>query len=231
MDNPEVERIRKVYQEYREARRQVLWRQENPGNAAIYRERQKAAYEMLGQAGFLPLQGKKILEVGCGSGKVLADLLEWGANPSDLYGVDLLVGRIEEARVSYPQMHFECVNAENLPYPDEMFDLVLFFTVFSSILDAQMRQNVAREAIRVLKRGGAILWYDFRYNNPANPHVRGVKQEDIEGLFPGFILTLRTVTLLPPLARRLGKATPFLYPVLRKISFLCTHYIGLLVKK
>jgi hypothetical protein len=103
-------------------------------------------------------------------------------------------------------------------------DMVLLFTVFSSILDHRMAENVATEVRRVLKPGGAVLWYDFRYDNPSNPHTRGMTKRHIRRLFPGFTLNLRTITSLPPLARRLGRATSWLYPVLAAGPFLRTHY-------
>jgi hypothetical protein len=93
-----------------------------------------------------------------------------------------------------------------------------------------MAHNVAREACRVLKPGGAVLWYDFRYNNPWNPHVRGITRQQIHQLFPGLEMDLRTITLLPPLARHLGRMTPILYPLLAAIPPLRTHYLGLLIK-
>jgi SAM-dependent methyltransferase len=179
---------------------------------------------------FLPLDGKHILEIGCGYGNVLASLLDWGAKPQDSYGVDLLPERIELARKTYPDFHFQCLNAEKLGFPSGTFDLVLFFTVYSSILDGNMRERMALEAGRVLKRGGAILWYDFRYDNPANPHVRGVTESDVRHLFPEYTVFLRSVSLLPPLARTLGKFTASTYPLLSRIGFLRTHYLGILMK-
>ena len=124
----------------------------------------------------------------------------------------------------------QCANAEQLGFPDTSFDLVLLFTVFSSILNEQMSCNVAYEVSRVLRPGGAVLWYDFRYNNPRNPNVRGMTKRYIETLFPGLHMRLHTITLLPPLARRLGRLTPVLYPVLAAIPPLRTHYLGVLVK-
>jgi hypothetical protein len=93
-----------------------------------------------------------------------------------------------------------------------------------------MASNVAREIDRVLAHGGAIVWYDFRYNNPWNPHVRGMRRQNIQSLFPGYTLHLKTLTLLPPLARRLGHLTSSLYPLLSSLPFLRTHYLGLLIK-
>lgn len=87
-----------------------------------------------------------------------------------------------------------------------------------------------REVNRVLKPGGAIVWYDFIYNNPSNPHVRGISHTAIQKLFPQFRLILHKITLLPPLARRLGPFTPYLYPLLAAIPWFRTHYLGLLIK-
>ncbi len=227
----EVERLTHVYRTYRESHAiQAQWDESNPGNRAILRERQWAIRHLLSTHGFLPLTGRRVLEVGCGSGKVLANLLELGARPENLYGVDLLPERIAEAEQHYPDLHLQCANAEQLEFPDASFDLVLLFTVFSSILDGQMACKVAHEVSRVLRPGGAVLWYDFRYDNPRNPNVRGMIKRHIETLFPGLHMRLHTITLLPPLARRLGRLTPVLYPVLAAIPPLRTHYLGVLVK-
>ncbi len=171
-----------------------------------------------------------MLEVGCGTGGTLAGLLELEARPEDLYGVDLLADRIATAKQSYPGINFQCANAEQLDFPDSSFDLVLLFTVFSSILDVRMAQNAANEVSRVLLPGGAVLWYDFRYDNPRNPNVRGMKLKRIRGLFPGMGVHLRSLTPLPPIVRRLSRLTPLLYPLLAALPPLRTHYIGLLVK-
>jgi ubiquinone/menaquinone biosynthesis C-methylase UbiE len=137
---------------------------------------------------------------------------------------------VAEAKSRYSNLHFECGNAEKLNFPDASFDLILFFTVFSSILDGDMAKNVASEAQRVLKPGGAVLWYDFRFNNPRNPNVRGIRKKDIKILFPKLRMHLSTITLLPPLARRLGRLVTIAYPILSAIPFLRTHYLGLLIK-
>ena len=81
---------------------------------------------------------------------------------------------------------------------------------------------------RVLRVGGGVLWYDFRFNNPANRNVRGMGRRSIIRLFPNFELRLQSLTLLPPLARRLGPLTSVLYPALARLPFLRTHWLGLL---
>jgi len=83
---------------------------------------------------------------------------------------------------------------------------------------------------RVLEPGGVILWYDFRYDNPRNPHVRGIGAREIRSLFPGCTVRLRRVTLAPPIARRL---VPFSWTVaylVEKLPLLRTHYLGVIYK-
>jgi SAM-dependent methyltransferase len=227
----EVERIKIAFGHYdSDAREQAKRDPLNRGNRAIMRERQLKARDLLARFSFLPLADRRVLDVGCGRGGILASFLEMGARAENLYGVDLLPNRIEEARLSHPGMNFICSNAENLDYPDTIFDLVVLFTVFSSILDSGMARNVADEVDRVLKPGGALLWYDFCHSNPWNPHTRGITKRDLLSLFPAFELNILRITLVPPVARRLGLLTPLLYPLLVAIPQLRTHYLGLLVK-
>ena len=50
----------------------------------------------------MPLAGKAILQVGCGSGCWLRDFVKLGALPEDVYGIDLLPDRVVEAPRSVP---------------------------------------------------------------------------------------------------------------------------------
>jgi ubiquinone/menaquinone biosynthesis C-methylase UbiE len=190
-----------------------------------------ALEQMLGHAGLLPLTGRRILEVGCGSGKELVRLLHWGAQPHDLFGVDLMRDRLREARRRFPDIHFQHTNAERLPFGTNSFDIVLLCTIFTSILDTHMAATVAGEIERVLRGDGVIIWYDFRYNNPYNINVRGIGAREIQRLFPDFELWLRPISLLPPLARHLGSATSALYPLLAALPMLRSHYLGILRRR
>jgi ubiquinone/menaquinone biosynthesis C-methylase UbiE len=230
-ENNETDRINKVYQQYYQSAAVCgRWSQANAGNQAILKQRTGVLGQILGGNGLLPLEGHRILDIGCGDGGVLASFTQWGAMANNLYGVELRPESIVLARQKYPDCHFRQANAEQLDFAPEYFDLVLLFTVFSSILNEQMRLNIAEEVQRVLKPGGAVLWYDFRYNNPYNQNVRGITQQTIQACFPDFGLSLCKLTVLPPLARRLGRTTPWLYPLLSAIPVLQTHYAGLLVK-
>lgn len=224
----ETERIARAYRDL-EARAGARWSQTNGGNRAILAERQRAIARVLDRQGWVPLGDREILEVGCGGGTTVASLRELGADPRHMFGVDLLPDRIASARKAFPEIDFRQGNGEKLDFRDASFDLVLAFTIFSSIHDSSMARNVASEMSRVLKPGAAILWYDLRYQS-TNRNVRAVSRARIGELFPTLGADLVTVTLLPPLARHLGPLTGAGYPLLAAIPPLRSHLIGLLHK-
>ena len=229
--DPEAQRIQRVYRGYAAGGfGRSKWSPNNPGNQAMQSERQRVLANMLDRIGFLPLSDKRVLEVGCGSGGILRELLLLGAKPSRLSGIDLNTDRVETARIVLPEADLRVADARSLPFEAERFDLVMVFTVFSSILDAEAARQVATEIRRVLKSGGAVIWYDFQYNNPRNPNVRGIKQLQVDKWFPGFRSYWKTLTVLPPLARRLGSVTAFVYPILAAIPLVRTHLMGVMLK-
>lgn len=227
----EVERLAEVYSFYHDDNEtQARWDIENAGNSCAWNERRTATKILLTENQTIPLADKQILEIGCGNGNVLADFCTWGATPTYLYGIDLMQNRIEQARQSNPAIHFACGNAQSLDFNDGKFDLVLLFTVLSSILDDTMSQDIAAEVNRVLTPGGSVLIYDFRYNNRRNSNTKAITRRDLEKLFPDYRSDIRSITLLPPLSRRLGRMTNGLYPVLSRIAFLRSHNLVLLTK-
>jgi hypothetical protein len=119
-------------------------------------------------------------------------------------------------------------NAAKLQLPDQMFDLVLQSTVFTSVLDYGTKQQMAAEMCRVLKPDGLILWYDYHMNNPRNPDVKGVRLREIKALFPACEIRLERITLAPPIARRVAPYSWLLCYFLSKIPWLCSHYIGVI---
>ena len=128
----------------------------------------------------LDLGNLKILEVGCGSGAWLRFLIQAGASPENMFGVDLLEDRLNQARRKCPvHVNLTCGDASQMPFEQESFDLVLGMTVFSSILDNELRHLLAPSMVRLLRRGGSILWYDFFISNPRNPDVRGITKHEI----------------------------------------------------
>jgi SAM-dependent methyltransferase len=229
--NPESDRVRRVYQGYADAGLgESKWSLQNRGNQAIHREISSVLVDLLAGAGIRSLDDRRVLEIGCGGGGVLDKLIALGAAPQLIAGIDLLEERIEAVRRRLPEADLRVADARSLPYATESFDVVVAFTVLSSILELEFTRQVAREMCRALKPGGVVVHYDFQYNNPWNPNVRGVKRTEVEGYFVGFRGGWKRLTLFPPLARRLGVLTPLLYPVLTAMPWLRTHLMGVLVK-
>jgi ubiquinone/menaquinone biosynthesis C-methylase UbiE len=225
----EVERITNAYRDL-EAGDTARWDARNTGNRLMVAERKRLARRLLEDHRWVPLGERRVLDVGSGMGAELAWFRDLGAQPSHLVGIDLIPARVERARHDYPDLEFHAGNAERLPFPDRSFDIVLAYTVFSSILDSRMAANVAHEIVRVMAPGGGLLWYDFRYDSPSNQNVRGVGAARVHELFPELHGPLMRVTLLPPLARRLGRVTAIAYPGLALLPPLRSHLCGLLLK-
>lgn len=198
-----------------------------PANLFIYQARERALLGLLRKANLLPLTGRRVLDVGCGDGAVLRDLLRYGADERDLHGLDLLPGRVERARALLPGAQIEVGDAQTLAFEDESFDVVLGFTLLSSVMDPKARQAVAGEMRRVTKRGGIVVVYDFRLN-PLNRDVRPLPPSELRGLFAGSDVEFRSTTLAPPLLRALIRAPGgwFACSALDMLPFLRTHYVA-----
>src|SRR5207302_6211982 len=100
----------------------------------------------LSRSGVPCLAGKRVLEIGCGSGHWLRELVQWGADPNDVVGVDLLRPRLHEAQqLCAAGVRVYCGDGGALAFRSGSFDLVLQVTTFTSILDGDLRQRVASE--------------------------------------------------------------------------------------
>ncbi len=198
----------------------------NPAVNAAVQERQTALIRLFLSLGINDLSGLKILEVGCGSGANLLELLQLGVAPENLAGNELLDDRLSTARQRLPQaIAFYAGDASQLPLLDASFDIVYQSTVFSSILDDALQASLASKMWRLARSGGGVLWYDFTFNNPSNSDVRGVTVRRIRELFPEGDFWVQKVTLAPPIARRVVPVHPALYGVFNAFPFLRTHVL------
>jgi SAM-dependent methyltransferase len=94
----------------------------------------------------------RALEVGCGPGHVTAMMAESGATVT---GVDLVPAMIEMARTLHPDIEFAEANAEQLPFADDAFDVVLINFVIHHFARPDV---VCTEIRRVLKPGGRFVF-------------------------------------------------------------------------
>lgn len=97
--------------------------------------------------------GNRILELGCGYGRVLAPL---AARAGQAWGVDNSPDNLELARARHPDLNLSLMDAASLEFEDDRFDLV--FGVQNFISACQVPPDVLlREALRVTRPGGRVL--------------------------------------------------------------------------
>jgi ubiquinone/menaquinone biosynthesis C-methylase UbiE len=225
----EIDRIRSVYWDrLRRADRYSLFA---PGELYMYQRREEEMLRLLAKHGKTDLKSIRVLEVGCGRGPPLLDWCRWGAMPSSLHGVDLMEVFVRQARQLLPAAGLSVASGDRLPYRDRSFDVVVQLTVFTSILSADMRRAVAAEMCRVTATGGLILWFDFRYPSPRNPNVRAIGLRELRQLFPGWSADVRSLTLLAPIARSLGRISFGLCRLLEFVPLLRSHYLVVLKRE
>ncbi|MGA9474942.1 MAG: methyltransferase domain-containing protein [Terriglobales bacterium] len=227
----EIDRLRHIYQHRGRSTLTQRYLRTNPGHLYALHEREATMAALLSSAGLRSLASLRILDVGCGGGATLRQYLEYEADPDRLWGIDLLPEFARRAHSGSLNLQAVCGSASELPFPDGSFDFVSQFMLFTSVLDRDVRRSIAREINRVLVPGGRLLWYDFAFNNPSNPNVRGIGLAEVRRLFPGFSMMSRRITLAPPLGRAIGHLGPAIYFLTSKCRFLCTHYLCLLEKQ
>ena len=120
-------------------------------------------------ADFAAARGLRVLEIGCGLGTDGAQFAEAGA---DYTGVDLTEAAVELARRRFELFDlpgtFKTADAENLPFPDESFDLVYSHGVLHHTPETG---KAIQEIHRVLRPGGravVMLYHRGSYNYRVN---------------------------------------------------------------
>lgn len=195
-------------------------------------ERLRAMVSLWRSHGWVDLTGRDLLEVGCGAGGNLLDLLRLGAEPGRLAGIELQADRVVAARTVLPDavrlIEGDATRADVAPASQ---DAVLVFTVFSSLLDDAARQRLAATIWQWVRPGGGVLHYDFAVDNPRNADVRGVSVAQVRALFPQARCTVRRLTLAPPLARAAARLHAGLPACMNTVlPLLRTHRMAWLVK-
>jgi ubiquinone/menaquinone biosynthesis C-methylase UbiE len=150
----EIEHHRKIA-----ARAEAIWNWES---AAGRRRADRRAALFVEHGGLRP--GKKVLELGCGTGVFLEKVAACGA---DIVGIDLsdeLLARARTRLAGARNVTLDQGNAEDLPYPDGTFD-----AAYGSSILHHLDLAAALAAVhRVLKPGGRIV---FAEPNAVNPQV------------------------------------------------------------
>lgn len=106
----------------------------------------------------LDLQGKVVLDVGCGTGIISMLALHKGAAKitcGDISSYMLEVGRIKAGKQGYgaDRIDFRQLDAESLPFEDASFDLVMTGMALGLLPD---QEKAVSEMVRVLRPGGLL---------------------------------------------------------------------------
>jgi ubiquinone/menaquinone biosynthesis C-methylase UbiE len=222
----EVEAIRQRYSRRQELEESSLYDSLNPSRYMAHQEKQRAFIRWIKWAGLAPVTDKRVLEIGCGSGDNLLQFISLGFQPENLVGNELLAERAVKARTRLPAATEILVgDASTLNLNPGSFDIVLQATVFSSILNNSFQEKLANQMWLMVKPGGGVLWYDFIFNNPNNPDVRGVSIRRIRDLFPDAEIKIWRITLAPPINRMVTKIHPSLYTLCNMIPLFRTHVL------
>jgi len=134
---------------------------------------------------------ERILDVGCGTGRIARPLLDYLHEPGEYEGLDVAPDAIKwcKKRISsrYPHFRFQLADIYNrmynpsgrtiaseyrFPYDDESFDFVILASVFTHMLHRDLANYTAQIA-RVLRPGGTLFGYLFfaQSRNPAAPRL------------------------------------------------------------
>jgi SAM-dependent methyltransferase len=201
----------------------------DPGYVFRLQEQEREILNLLRRHGLAGLDQRMVLDVGCGAAGWLQRFILWGASPENLSGIDLIADRIENARKLVPStVTLRVGNAAELDYEDQRFDVVVMSLVLSLVFEGTMRRRIASEALRVLKPRGIIIWYDYRHAPPWL-QVRAMRWREIQSLFGGCNIDLKSVTPVPPL-RRIARHSLILALASGKLPFVRTHYLGAIQK-
>jgi len=134
--------------------------------------------------------GEQVLDVGCGTGTLAMEVARRVGRAGRVAGVDPGTQQIARARRSAARRHvpidFQIGMIEQLPFPDQSFDVV-FATLMMHHLPASLKRQGLAEIARVLKPGGRLVIADFkrkqeRQGRAARFHAGGSSIQDLAAM-------------------------------------------------
>lgn len=114
---------------------------------------------VLDQFASLVTLDQRILDYGCGYGRICAELVENGYR--NVIGVDPSGEMIKRARQEHPDLEFDVIGGSRLPYEDGSFDAVLLLAVLTCIPDDDAQRALISELTRVVRAGGILNITDY----------------------------------------------------------------------
>ena len=155
--------------------------------------------------------GAHLLDIGCGTGFAVRHIAAKLQDQGVFCGVNLAPRMIEMARDAsdgLQNVRFEVASAEQLPYLDEYFDVILCTNSFHHYLNPS---TALAEMHRVLRSGGHVFvvdvtadnvfiaWVDRKVRQKEAEHVKFYSSAEYRDMMDRASLRyLRTRTILPP---------------------------------
>jgi ubiquinone/menaquinone biosynthesis C-methylase UbiE len=109
-----------------------------------------------------PARGERLLEIGFGTGHVLAEIARAVGPTGEVVGIDISEKMLAQAKELLerenlaPRVTLDCGDAEDLPYPSDSFDgIFMCFTL--ELFDTPDMPRVLAQCKRVLRSGGRIV--------------------------------------------------------------------------
>jgi SAM-dependent methyltransferase len=127
--------------------------------------------------------GKRILDIGCGP----RGSLEWATEAARRVGLDPLVDRYRDLGINEHAMEYCASPAEQMPFPDESFDILSSLNSLDHVDDLQV---VTDEITRVLSPGGSLLLEVEFGHRPTDTEPIEIPQNFVESLQPTFKVVL-----------------------------------------
>lgn len=150
-----------------------------------------------------------VLDIAAGTGDVTFEVAK-KKHPAHIQCTDLVDEMLDVARAHYANgaacgvnVNFEVVDAQNIPYENETFDVV---TMAYGIRNMPDRQRALQEIYRVLKPGGALVCLEF--STPPNAAWRKLYNFYLKHLIPfwgglitgkkeGFVYLAKSIKAFP----------------------------------
>jgi SAM-dependent methyltransferase len=200
------------------------WNRLDPLALFFQHSRERAFSRLLGEY-YPQAKNWRILELGCGSGRLLLLLRETEIGKK-LFGCDISRDKLDANLVTL-NIPLTVTPPDALAFSDACFDLIVQSVVFSSVPDAMVRDWLAQEMDRVLAPGGHILWYDVI---KTRGNLIGFDRSAIGRLLPGYAMQGFRCGLDYRLASVLAYKSQALATLVEALPFWHSHWALILTK-